>query len=198
MEWWCRTTWSCWHRALTPRRGPDTIEKSRIQETKNLSTDADSSTDTEKILLVRQNLQKNYFFFALQFYTLYEKKFSNLRQLLSITFPQGFQKNQKKFGHWTLGSGDKKTVKRSEKVWHINTQGQFFEKTPDQRPVNLSGADFLPEQRGCAASQEWSRSISQARDDNVRGVGKHEKLKIATPPLYPWSIMIGAVQYSAI
>ena len=35
----------------------------------------------------------------------------NLRPLLSITFPQGFQKS-KKFGHWTSGSGGKKTFKR--------------------------------------------------------------------------------------
>ena len=33
-------------------------QKSRIRETKHLSTDADSSTDTKKILLVRQNLPK--------------------------------------------------------------------------------------------------------------------------------------------
>ena len=34
-----------------------------------------------------------------QFYTLYEQKFSNLRPLLSLTFPQGFRKSRK-FGHW--------------------------------------------------------------------------------------------------
>ena len=33
-------------------------KKSRVRETKNLLTDADSSTDTKKILLVRQNLSK--------------------------------------------------------------------------------------------------------------------------------------------
>ena len=50
-----------------------------------------------------------------QFFTLYEQKFSNLRPLLSNIFPQGFRIS-KKFGHWTSGSGAKKTVKRSEKV----------------------------------------------------------------------------------
>ena len=49
-----------------------------------------------------------------QFYTLYEHKFSNLRPLLSITFPQRFRES-KKFAHWTSGSGGKKTVKRIEK-----------------------------------------------------------------------------------
>ena len=41
-------------------------------------------------------------------------------QILSTTFPQGFRIS-KKFGHWTLGSGGKKTVKGSEKVWRTNT-----------------------------------------------------------------------------
>ena len=50
-----------------------------------------------------------------RFYTVYEQKFSNLRPLLSITFPQGFRKS-KKFGRWTLGSGSKNMFKRSEQM----------------------------------------------------------------------------------
>ena len=50
-----------------------------------------------------------------RFDTLYEKKFSNMRPLLSITFPQGFRKS-KKFGHWTSGSEGKKTFKLSEQI----------------------------------------------------------------------------------
>jgi hypothetical protein len=57
----------------------------------------------------------------LQLYTFYEQKFWNLRLLLSITFPQGFRIS-KKFLHWTLGNGGKKTVKRSEKVWRTHRQ----------------------------------------------------------------------------
>ena len=53
-------------------------------------------------------------FSSRRFNTLYEQKFSNLRPLLPITFPQGFRIS-KKFGHWTSGSGGKKTGKRSEK-----------------------------------------------------------------------------------
>ena len=56
--------------------------------------------------------------FAWKFYTIYEQKFSNLRPLLSITFPQGSWKS-KKFGHWTLGSGGKKTFKRNEQMKKI-------------------------------------------------------------------------------
>ena len=56
-------------------------EESRIRESKHLSTDADISTNTKKILLVRHNLQR--------FYTIYEQKFSNLKPFLSIAFPQG-------------------------------------------------------------------------------------------------------------
>ena len=61
------------------------------------------------------------FFWPQQFYTLYEQMFSNLRPFLFITLPQGSWKS-KKFQRWTLGSGGKKTVKRSEKVWRTNTQ----------------------------------------------------------------------------
>ena len=94
------------------------IKKKRIRETKNLSTDADSSTDT-KILLVRQNLpKKKPLFFAQKFYTLYEQKLSNLRPLLSLTFPQGVRKS-KKFNHWTSENGGKKTFKRSEQMRKI-------------------------------------------------------------------------------
>ena len=41
---------------------------------------------------------------ARRFYTLYEQKYSNLKPLLSISFPKGFRKS-KKFGDWTLGGG---------------------------------------------------------------------------------------------
>ena len=50
------------------------------------------------------------FFWPWQFYTHYEQKFSNLRPLLSITFPQRFWKS-KKFAHWTLWSGGKRPFK---------------------------------------------------------------------------------------
>ena len=83
-----------------------------ILKTKNFGTDADSSTNTKKILLVWQNSSK-IIFFAQRFYTLHEQTYSNLRPPLSISFPQGFRKS-KKFGHWTLGSGGTKTFKWSE------------------------------------------------------------------------------------
>ena len=60
----------------------------------------------------KKNLKKT--FFAGQFYTFYEQKFSNLIPHLSITFYQGFQKFEK-FRHWTSGSVGTKTVKRNEK-----------------------------------------------------------------------------------
>ena len=50
-------------------------------------------------------------FFARRFSTIFKQKCSYLRQLLSITFPQGFQIS-KNIGHPTSGSGGKKTVKR--------------------------------------------------------------------------------------
>ena len=77
----------------------------RIQETKHLSTDSDSSTNTKKIQLIRQNSPKTIFLRG--GFRPFMSKTLNLRPLLSITFPQGFRKS-KKFGHWTLGSGGKK------------------------------------------------------------------------------------------
>ena len=60
----------------------------------NLSTDADSSTNTKKNPARKAKLaRKKIFFSARQFYTLYKQKFSNLKPLLSITFFQGFQKD---------------------------------------------------------------------------------------------------------
>ena len=51
-------------------------KKSRIRETKHLSTDADSSTDTKKILLVRQNLPtKTIFFWGGDFIPFISKSF---------------------------------------------------------------------------------------------------------------------------
>ena len=50
-----------------------------------------------------------------QVLTIFEQKFSNLRPLLSFTFPQEFQK-YKKLGHWTLESWGKKMFKKSEKM----------------------------------------------------------------------------------
>ena len=56
-------------------------------------------------------MPKQTFFFVRQFYTLYEQKTSNIRQILSISFPQGFQK-PKKFGHLNSRSGSKNTFKK--------------------------------------------------------------------------------------
>ena len=69
----------------------------------------------KKTLLVRQNLPKKNTKNERRFYTLYNKKLSNLRPPLSIIFPQGFRKS-KKLGHWTLGNGGPKTFKPSEET----------------------------------------------------------------------------------
>ena len=55
---------------------------------------------------------------ALQFHTLYKLKLTRLKPLLSVAFPQRFGKS-KKFGHWTLGRGGKKTFKWSEQMKKI-------------------------------------------------------------------------------
>ena len=51
----------------------------------------------------------------------FQTKMLNLRPLLSITFPKGFQ-NSKSFGHPTSGSGGKKTFKRYLKSEQTDTR----------------------------------------------------------------------------
>ena len=134
-------------------------KKSRIRETKHLSTDADSSTDffekrkksskmqklkkvqryakicdipfDQKSLIhreawfptcfVRQNQHTKKTFFARRFQTTCKQKCSNVRPLLSITFPQGFRIS-KNIGHPISESGGKKTVKRYLKSEQTNRQ----------------------------------------------------------------------------
>jgi hypothetical protein len=64
-------------------------------------------------------------FFPRHFYTIFEEKFSNMRPLFFITFPQGFQIS-KNFGHWTSGSVGKRTVKRSEQMRRKKSEKTFF------------------------------------------------------------------------
>ena len=59
------------------------------------------------------------------FTTLMSKSFQILRPILSITFPQGSRKS-KKFGHWTSGSGGKKTFKWSEQMKNIRKKLFFL------------------------------------------------------------------------
>ena len=63
--------------------------------------------------------------FAASILHLYEKKFSNLRPLLSITFPQGFRKS-KMLGYWTLGSGGKQTNRHT--YGHLNLQNESAQR----------------------------------------------------------------------
>ena len=98
------------------------LKKSCIRETKNLSTDADSSTDTKKIRLGRQNLPKNKLFVRRNFTPFMSKSFQTWDYFFpftgnSNTCPQGFQKS-KKCGLWTSGSGGKKRLNRINK-WKI-------------------------------------------------------------------------------
>ena len=68
-----------------------------------------------------KKVEKKKLFFVTRFSTIFKQKCSNLRPLLSITFPQGFR-ICKNIGHPTLGSGGKKTVKRYLKSEHTHRQ----------------------------------------------------------------------------
>ena len=68
-------------------RGP-MLWKSHIRETKHLSTNADSSTDTKKILLVRQNLPKTNFFLPGDFRPLSNKNVQMWDHFFPLLFPK--------------------------------------------------------------------------------------------------------------
>ena len=89
---------------------------------------------------VTQNQQKKKTFFARHLLTIFKQKCSNLRPLLSITFPQGFQIS-KNIGHLTLGSGGKKTFKRYLKSEHTDgqTDGQTHRRTDTQTDRHTDG-----------------------------------------------------------
>ena len=91
------------------------LQKSRIKEKKNVLTNADSSTDTKKILLVRQNSPKNYLFCAWRFYTPMSKKIQIWDNFFPLLSPKDSE-NLKKFGHWTSGSGGKNTFEQSKQI----------------------------------------------------------------------------------
>ena len=100
-------------------------KKSCIQETMHLSTNADSSTNSKKNPDSKAKFAVFCFFLiARRFCTIYNQKFSNLRQLLSITFLQGFQKS-KKFKHWNSGKGAKIRLNRVNK-WRKKSVKNFF------------------------------------------------------------------------
>ena len=73
----------------------------------------------------RQKPPKKNLFFARQFQTTSKHKCSNVRPLLSITFPHGFRIT-KNIGHPTSGSGVKKTVKRYFKSEKKRRKKTFF------------------------------------------------------------------------
>ena len=92
-------------------------KKSRIRETKHLSTGADSSTDAIGGWTKAKSAKKTTLFLRGDFRPLPNKKCSNVRPLLSITFPQKLRIS-KNIGHPISESGGKKTVKlylKSEK-----------------------------------------------------------------------------------
>ena len=66
---------------------------------------------TSKAKFVKNN---TFFFCSAMLHLLWEKKYSNLRPLLSISFPQGFRKFNK-LGHWTWGSGRKRRLNEVNK-----------------------------------------------------------------------------------
>ena len=96
---------------------------------------------------VRQKQQQKKTFFAQRFQTIFQQKCSNLRPLLSITFPQEFRIS-KNIGYPILGSGGKKAFKRYLKSEYTDgqTDGQTDEQTDghfDLQKASAQKADAL-------------------------------------------------------
>ena len=62
---------------------------------------------------VRQNQQKKLFFLARRFQTTFTQQCSNMRPLVSSTFPQGFRIS-KKFGDWTSGNRPTRGLEKTD------------------------------------------------------------------------------------
>ena len=129
----------------------------------------------KKTLLVRQNSPKHNFFCA-PIFTLYEQKISNLRPLLSITFPQRFKKS-KKLGHWTLRNGSKKTFKWSEQKKTIHKKKilpQRFYTLYEQKFSNLRPLLFVTFPQGFRKSNKFVYWTSGSSDKKtVKQSEKH-------------------------
>ena len=80
------------------------------------------NTDTKKILLTKAKFAPKTAIPTAIVHPLLVK-FSNLKPLLSIIFPQGFQIS-KIVGHLTLEGGGKKTFKRYLKIEHTHTHSE--------------------------------------------------------------------------
>ena len=99
---------------------------------------------------VRQNQQKNKLFFARRFQTTSKQKCSNVRPLLSITFPQG---KSIKFGHWTSRSEGKKT-QPMRKVAPIPQQGG--PRIP-KNPIFLKNGKNHPKRKNSKMSRDMPK-----------------------------------------
>ena len=64
------------------------VKKSRIRKTKHLSTNADRSTNTKKILVVRQNSPKNKLLVRCNFTPFMSKRFTIRDHFFPLLFPK--------------------------------------------------------------------------------------------------------------
>ena len=101
-------------------KGGGTSEKSHIWETKILSTNEDSNTDTKKILLVRQSLprkrrRKKMNKFCGHFTPFMSKGFQILDQFFPLLFPRDSE-NLKSVDIWLWEVGAKRPLNRVRKT----------------------------------------------------------------------------------
>ena len=84
-----------------------------------------------------KQIHKTFFATAI-LHPLFKHRFSNLRQLLSITFPPRIPKVKKKFGHWTLGNRAKRPlngVRKCDRQTNTPTHISTYRKNQPRGPI---------------------------------------------------------------
>ena len=127
------------------------ITKSRIRETNHLSTNADSRTDTKKILLVWQNLPEFFFFLRSNFTVFISKSFQIRDHFFPLLFPKDSE-NLKSLDIGLQEMGAKRRLKGVKNIF-LNLKKKTFllrrfytfyeQKLSNPRPFFLKDSENL-------------------------------------------------------
>ena len=140
-----------------------------MRETKHLSTDADSSTDAKKILLLRKIRQRKKKILHGDFTPFISKSFQIWDHFCPlshyITFSKVFWKS-KKFGNLTFGSGGKKPFKQCEQRRRKKIRNFFFVNRPYES-IGPEGRCFENIEKNWGSAYETIIKQSECQNINI-------------------------------
>ena len=125
--------------------------------------------------------KKTRFFLRRNFTPFMSKSCQIWDHFFSLLFPKGF-KNLKKFWHWTLGSGGRKTFKRSDQMQKKSIKKTFFAatilhpllaqvfKSEGQKIRDFSSPQCQPNQTYCTAGESlltWCAGLCNNNTDRT-------------------------------